>query len=124
MDVVDLWRREAVQLEAGIFRAQGAQEIFVPLDAEIRMQSALHQHAGAAERDRLIDLFANGLDGLHVGIRRAWPPIESAERADHIADIRVVDVAIDDVGDDVVGMAALANLVRGGADGGDVIGLQ
>src|SRR5262249_12342335 len=39
-------------------------------------------------------------------------------------DVGVVDVAIDDVGDDVVRMAALANLIGGGADGRDVVRLK
>src|ERR1044072_6281965 len=75
------------------------------------MQSSLHKHAGAAERDRLVDLFANGLDWLHIGIWRAGPAIERAERADDVADIRVVDIPIDDAGDHVAGMATLTNLV-------------
>src|SRR6185503_11480383 len=124
MDVVNLGRREAMQLKAGILRTQGSQKIFVPLDPEIRVQSALHQYTRAAERDRLVDLFANSIERLHVGIGRAGPPVERAERAHNIADIRVVDIAIDDIRDDVVGMSALADFVRGGAHRGYVIGLK
>jgi hypothetical protein len=40
-----LRRREAVQLKLRILCVQRPQQIFVPLDIEIRMQSALHQHA-------------------------------------------------------------------------------
>src|SRR5437016_3699961 len=113
MNVVNLWRRETMQLKAWILRAQGAQEIFVPLDAKIRMQPTLHQHAGAAERNRLVDLFANLFYRAHVSVGRAWPAIECAEGADDVADVRVVDIAINDVGDDVVRVAAPANFVRG-----------
>ena len=124
MQVVNLWRREAVQLKARILRAQGAQQIFVPLDAKVRVQSALHQHARATQRDRLVNLLANFVERAHVSIGRAGPPIERAERADNVADVRVIDVAIDDVGDDVVRVTPPANLVSGRADARDVIRLE
>ena len=124
MQVMNLWRREAVQLKTGILSAQGTQKIFVPLDSEIRMQSALHQHARAAQRNRFIDLGADFVNSADVSIGRARPAIESAERADHVADIRVVDVAIDYVSNDVVGMTLPANLVSSNADARDVERLQ
>ena len=37
-------------------RFDRAQQIFVPLDLQVRMQAALHQNAGAAKVDRLLDL--------------------------------------------------------------------
>ena len=124
MKIVNLRRREAMQLKARILRAQRAQKIFIPLDAKIRVQSALHQHTGAAERDRLVDLFANLIHRPHVGVRRAGPAIECAECTDDVADVRVIDVAIDDVGDDIVGVTTLTNLIRGGSDGRDVVRFQ
>ena len=101
MNVVYLGRRKAVQLKAGIFRMQRPQQIFVPLDIKIGMQPALHQHAGAAERDRLVDPLADLFDRMHVSVRLAGPAIERAERADDVAHVGVIDVAVDDVGDDV-----------------------
>src|ERR1051326_5706143 len=124
MDVVNLRWREAVQLEAGIFCAQRPQQVLVPLNAEIGVQSALHQNASAAERNRLVDLFANCVDRLHVGIRRAGPPIKRTERADDVADVRVIDVSVDDVSDYVGGMLALANLVRRRSDFGNLVGFK
>src|SRR5689334_22003435 len=124
MDVMNLRWREAVQLKSRILRAQRAQQIFVPLDAKIRMQTALHQHARAAKRDRLVDLLANLVERADVSIRRTGPTIERAERADDVADVCVVDVAIDDVGDDVVGMAARAYLVGCSANARDVVRLE
>src|SRR5688572_9134726 len=88
------------------------------------MKSALHQHARAAERDRLVDLAADLVERSHVSVGRAGPAVESAERADYVADVRVVDIAIDDVGDDVVGMTARADLVSGGAYSRYVVGFQ
>ena len=100
---------------------QRSQQIFIPFDAEVRMQSALHQNAGAAERNRLVNLVADFVDRAHVSVRRARPAIERAERAHDVADVRVVDVAVDDVGDDVVRMSSLANFVGGHADASDIV---
>jgi len=71
------------------------------------MQSALHQNAGAAEGYCLVNLSQNLIHRAHVGVGRAGPAIECAERTDDVADIRVIDVAIDDVGDDVIRMTTL-----------------
>src|SRR5437016_3617390 len=110
-----------MQLKTGILRAQSAQEIFVPFNPEVGMQSSLHQHARAAERNRLINLVANLVDGADVSVGRARPSIERAEGANHIADVRVIDVAINDVSDDVVRMITTPNLIGGRADSRHVI---
>src|SRR5207237_1592805 len=123
MKVMNLRGLEAMRLKAGICRAQRPQKIFVPLATKIRMQSSLHQHAGTAQLDRLVDFFANLVDRAYVSVRRAGPAIECAESTDHVADIRVIDVAIDDVGDNVAGMTALPNFIGGGSDGRDVVRL-
>src|SRR5882672_321219 len=85
------------------------------------MQAALHQNAGAAECDRFIDLLADFLQCPDISVRRTWPAIESAEGANYIANIRVIDIAVDYVGDDVVRMSLLANFVGGRADPGNVV---
>src|SRR5678816_709296 len=51
----------------------------------------------------------------------AGATIERAERADDVADVRVIDVAINDVGNDVIRMAARANLVSSSAHPRDVV---
>src|ERR1043165_6380512 len=51
----------------------------------------------------------------------AGPAIERTEGADHVADVRVVDVAIDDVSDDIVRMAARADFISGNAHACDVV---
>src|ERR1041385_3279955 len=88
------------------------------------MQPALHQYARAAECDRLVDLFADLFEGTDVSVGRARSTIKRAERADDIADVRIVDVAIDDVGDDVVRVAAGAYLVGRDTHSRDVMRLQ
>src|SRR6185503_14653342 len=121
VDIVYLWWRETVQLKSRILCAQRAEQIFIPLDSKVRMQSALHQDARAAEFDRLINLLADLFEGPNVSVGRARTPVERTKCADDVADVRVVDVAIDDVGDDVVGMMLRAYLIRSGAHACDVV---
>ena len=42
-----------------VARLDRAEEILVVVDPEVGMVAALHQHAGAAERERLLDLLAD-----------------------------------------------------------------
>src|SRR5215510_3131031 len=85
------------------------------------METSLHQHAGSTERDSLIDLRADFFHRSDVSVRRPWPAIERTESAHDVADVRVVDIAIDDVRDNVVRMTAAPNLVRRRADAGYVV---
>src|SRR5437588_2007281 len=121
MEVMNLRRGETVKLKPRVLRTKRAQKIFVPLNSKIRMQPALHQHARAAEGNRLVNLRANLIDRAHVCVRRARPAIEGAESTHDIAYIRIVNISIDDVGDDVIWMTRLANFVSRGADASYVV---
>ena len=68
----------------------------------VRVVAALQQQLAAAERDRLFDLPEDLVEPERVALRRSDGPIERAELAARDADVRVVDVAVDDVGDDAV----------------------
>ena len=70
------------------------------------MQAALHQNAGAAQVHGLLDLLENGFVREDVAFVVAHGPVEGAEAAIFGAEIRVVDVAIDDVADDAFRGAA------------------
>jgi hypothetical protein len=50
--------------------------------------------------------------------------IESAKSADDVADVRVVDVAVNDVSDDAFGVKAFANLVRREANAYKIVRLK
>src|SRR2546425_1189017 len=78
------------------------QHLLVPVDLEIGMQAALHEHAGAAEFDGLADLVVDRVEVEDVAFLRRGAlqrAIESAEGAVLGAKVRVVNVAVDDVGD-------------------------
>src|SRR5262249_13343257 len=85
------------------------------------METSLHQHAGSAQRDSFIDLCADFFHRPDVSVRRPRPAIERTESAHDVADVRVVDIAIDDVSDDVVRMTAAPNLVGSRANAGYVV---
>src|SRR5262249_52402384 len=66
--------------------------------------------------DRLVDLPEQLVEAEDVAVRRSDVAIERAEIAFRDADVRVVHVAVDDVGDDVVGMLARADGVGEAAE--------
>ncbi len=70
-DADDLRRGKAVQMHLREALLDGAQQIFVVLDAKIGMQAALQQDAGAAERDGLFDFLLDGFEREHVAF--VWP---------------------------------------------------
>ena len=92
-----------------------AQHFLVPVDFEIGMQAALHQHARASEFDGLADLFVDGVEVEDVtffcggAFQRA---VEGAESAVLGAEVRVINVAVDDVGDRALGMQLAADARR------------
>src|SRR5438874_532432 len=76
-----------------------AEEVFVVVNAEIRMVSALHQYPGAAECEGLLDLLEDDRLRQEIALPAvARPAIEGAEVAVGDADVRVVDVPVDDEG--------------------------
>ena len=115
-DVHHLRRRERVQAERRIARFHRLEQIDVPLHRQIRVVAALEQQLAAAERDGLVDLPEDLLEPEHVALTGTDRPIERAEVAPRHADVRVVDVAVDDVGDDAPGMLAGADVVGKAAE--------
>ncbi len=124
--------RQTVQpdLREALFDA--AEEALEPVDLEIGVDAALHQHAGATHLDGLGDLLVNRLEvedvalfGARVGL--AGPrqrAVEGAEGAVLGAEVGVVDVAIDDVGDHALGMQAAAHGVGLKAQADEVGGME
>src|SRR6185437_6965216 len=80
---------------------------FMPLQLEIRMQPALHQHARAADFHRLADLSVDGLKIQHVSLGASGAfhgCVKSAESAVFSAEVRVINVAVNDVSDHAFGV--------------------
>src|SRR5688572_22307820 len=109
-DIQNLGWREAMAVNR-VTRLNSRQEILVIIDLQIRMNAALHQDTGATESDRFFDLFVDHMIRKNVSLRVALYPVERTERAKLLADIGVVDVAIDDIADDIIRMPADSDAV-------------
>ena len=73
---------------------------------------------------RLLNLVEDDLARQDVAFLMAHRPVEGAEAAVFGAEVGVVDVAVDDVGDDAIGMMLPANGVGLHADADQVVGLE
>ena len=107
----DLRRRKRVQLEIRIALLDRAEQILVPLQRQVGIMTTLQQELRAADGQRFVDLPEHLVESEHVPVWRSDGPIKRAEVAPGDADVRVIDVAVDDVGDDALGMLAGANPV-------------
>ncbi len=121
MNIVYLRRRKTMQLKFGVFGVQCREQIFVPLNIKIGVQPALHQHAGAANGNGLIDAFFDLFDRVDVRFRLSRPPVKRAKCADDVANVGVIDVAIDDIGHDIARIFPLTHLVRREPDADKII---
>ena len=101
---------ESVDVDLRPFVFHVREQIQIPLLRQFRMMPALHQELRAAERDGLLDFFVHLVERDDVGIVILFHPVKRAELAIDIADVRVIDVAVNDVGDDVV--AATVEILR------------
>src|ERR1041385_650522 len=96
----ELARTEAMNVDLWKLRLQVGEQIEIPLFGQFRMMTALHQDLRPAERDRLFDLAIDFIEGDHIRVIVLFRSIKRAELTINVTDVCVVDVAIDDVGDD------------------------
>ena len=86
----------------------GAKEVFVILDPKLWVMTTLEHDLGRTLGNSLVDPLENVLHGTAVSLRGTGQPIEGAERTLDNADVRVVDVPVNDEGGPVVGEPAEA----------------
>ena len=110
-----LTRAEAVDVD-GVVPLDVAQQVEVPLERDVRVVPALHQDLHRAERLGLVDLGADLLVRERPSFGVLGAAVERAEPAVGHAHVGVVDVAVDDVGDDVVGMLLAPHAIGFGAE--------
>ena len=116
-----------MQMDLGKAFLDPAQHFLVPIDLEIRMQPALHQHSSAAQFDGLADLVIDGIELKNVTFFRRRPfqrTIKGTESAVLGTVIGVINVAVNDVGDHALGMTFAAHGVCFHPDAYQVIGLE
>ena len=88
------------------------QKIDIPRKWQFRVMPALHQDLNAADGGKFIQFLIDLLETEHVMIFVALRPIKRAEFAVNIANVRVIDVAIDNVGHDFVSLAVVRQALR------------
>ncbi len=104
-----------------------AQHLLMPVNFQVGMQAALHQHSGSAQFDSLTNLFVNGFEIEDVSLFGLGPfqrTIEGAESAVFGAVVGVINVAINDVGGHAFGMKLAAQGVGFHADANQIIGMK
>src|SRR5438094_10547195 len=116
-----------MQVNLGKSLLDATQHLLVPVNFQIGMQAALHQHACAAKFDRLANLVVDRFEIEDVPLfsfgSLQWT-IKRAECAVLGAEVRVMNVAIDDVSDHALGMQFTADGDRFHADADQVIGAK
>ncbi len=123
-DVLDLRRRERVQMDL-VARLDRAEEILVVVDPEVGVVAALHEEPRAADGERLLDLLVDDRLGEEVSLARvAGAAVERTEVAVGDADVRVVEVPIDDERHLRGVVRAVADLVRDPPDSDEVSGAK
>ena len=85
------------------------------------MQAALHQHARTAQIEGFLNLGEDGFLGKNITFGVAQRPVECAEGAVFGAEVGVIDIAIDDVGDNSLGVPLAADGVGLHADADQVV---
>ncbi len=84
----------------------------------------MEQNSGATELEHFVDFFVDVLEREDVAVFGAERAVEGAEGTVFGAEIRVVDVAVDLVGDDAGVVFLQAHLVRGHAEADEVVGFE
>ena len=92
-----------------------AHEVEVPVERQVGVHATLHQDASAADRLKLANLLPDLLEAQGIAVGLPSGPVETAEAAADGADVRVVNVAIDEIGDDLRVTPQAPDRVRGGS---------
>src|SRR5437588_6568730 len=116
-----------MQVNLGKSLLDATQHLLVPVNFQIGMQAALHQHACAAEFHRLANLVVDRFQIQDVSLfsfgSLQWT-IKRAECAVLGAEVRVINIAIDNVSNHALGMQFAPDGVGLHADADEVIGAK
>jgi hypothetical protein len=96
--VANLDRSECFDMEARIKCAKVSQKVQVPFARESRMKAADHMNFGDPKLERLTCCLDDLGDGQFESMRVAFPGAKGAELARENADVRIIDVPIQDIG--------------------------
>jgi hypothetical protein len=91
-----------------IFFPDVTQQIDVPFERQLRVMPALHQDLNTANGRKFVEFLIDLLERKDIMILILLCSIKRAELAVNVADVCVVDVSIDNVGDDVASASRVA----------------
>ena len=111
---------ESFDVEAGIERAQLPDQIEIPILFQGWVQAANHVDLRDTELERLADYFDNFIDRVFESVSVALFSRKRTELAGKDADIRVIDIAIMDVGR-IITVLSLADYVRYYAESVEIV---
>ncbi len=109
-----------MDVDLGKSLLQVAEQFFVPLQWQRRMEPTLHQDLVAAKGDGFFNLCVELVSLEHIAFCVLGGAIERAEVADRRADVGVVDVAVDVVRPPRLRVQPPRDRVGGMADRGEV----
>ena len=88
-----------------------AEQVLEPLQREIRVVPTLQQKLHTTDIDCFVDLLEDLVEPQHVPVRGPHLAVERTEVAPCDAHVGVVDVAVDDVGNDAVCVFSCAHAI-------------
>src|SRR5690242_12219098 len=97
----DFFGRERVEAKP-ILTLDPTEQVFVPLERKIGVETALKEDLHPSGIFHLLELFPEDLPREYVPLWMTHGTIESAEAAARRADVRVIDVPVDNVRYDTV----------------------
>src|SRR5580704_3468933 len=103
--MIKLRRAEGVNVNLRVFLPDVIEQIQIIIDPKFWVMTALHQNLDPADGQQLIDLLVDLIMAQDIMIGVPLSPVESAEFAINVADVCVIDVAIDDICDNLVAPA-------------------
>ncbi len=90
-----------------------AEQLFIPFELQMRVQSSLHQDLVTPQRDRLANLLEQNVAVENIGLGIVDLAVKRTKVADRRADVGVIDVPVDVEGAIGLGMKPPADLIGG-----------
>jgi hypothetical protein len=88
------------------------------------MQASLQQNPGSSQFEHLVDLCVDGFEWKNVAVFCAQWPVKRAKRTILGAEIGVIDITVDLIGDDARIIFLQPHLLGGHTDPDQIIGLE
>src|SRR5262249_55264709 len=110
--VVKLRRAERVNVDLWIFLPDVMQQVQVVVYSQLGVMTALHQNLNPAYPNEFVNFLVNLFVTQDIVVRIPLSPVKRAKFTINITDVRVVDVAINYIGNDFASPAIKSMLLR------------